>query len=277
MRADLHIHTTASDGCWTPERLLEESKKVGLEFLAVTDHDSVDNLALTAQLAKEEGLHFLPGVEISCTLEGELFHILGLGVDYRHAGLAELLASNRELMAQKDDESIKTLISRGYPLDYAHYQNYEYDPARGGWKALNFLIDQGICTGPGDFFSKLFAQEPVPFPVFPHPEKVMKVIKEAGGVAILAHPGGNLGGDLNKPNHQLAETLSHFLEIGIEGLECYHPSHTPAVIEACLNFCRKNRLLISGGSDCHGEIIPSRKLGQPFLTTNQLNLGYLMK
>jgi len=276
MRVDLHIHTTASDGCWTPERLIQESLKIGLDILAVTDHDSVDSLTSVTNLARANGLRLVTGTEISCTLGGELFHILGLGIDFTNPALTQLLASNTALMEQKDDDSVKNLIQRGYCLDFREYQDYRYDLTRGGWKALNFLIDKSICTGPADFFSKLFAQEPVPFPIFPHPEEVLKIIKKAGGLAILAHPGGNLGGDLTKQNHQIEATLALFLEMGLDGLECYHPSHSPAVTQICLEWCQRNRRLISGGSDCHGEIIPSRRLGQPVLTADLLQLGDLL-
>lgn len=278
MKIDLHIHTVASDGCWTPQKLLEEICGAHISAFAVTDHDSTDSIAPTAALAWEASLSFLPGVEISTTFHGALYHILGYGIDYLNQDLELFLAHNRRLMNQKDDDSIKLLIDQGYSINIEEYLQYQNDPVRGGWKALNFLVDAGLCRDAGDFFSSLFSGDfSVPFPIFPSPADVIAVIKKAGGIPILAHPGGNFGGDLNKSNHNLELTLEQFMEQGIEGLECYHPSHDRQVTEDCLQWCRRNRLFITGGSDCHGEFIARRKLGSPVLHLNNLNLGRLVE
>ncbi len=156
MRCDLHIHTTASDGTWTTERLIREIKDSGIQIFAVTDHDSTANVTAAQKLAREAGLRFVPGVEISATLEGKLFHILGYGIDPANLSLRQLLSHNTEIMMKKDDDSIKTLIEEGYAIDFESYLVYEKDAERGGWKALNFLIDAGLCRDAGDFFSRLF-------------------------------------------------------------------------------------------------------------------------
>ena len=91
MRVDLHIHTTASDGTWTPAELVEQALAVGLGALAVTDHDSVANVAEAAALAREVGLRFLPAAEICSTKEDLSFHILGYGIDITNKRLLELL------------------------------------------------------------------------------------------------------------------------------------------------------------------------------------------
>lgn len=278
MRIDLHIHTTASDGCWTPQRLVEEISGARIKTFSVTDHDSTDSIAQTAELACDMGLAFLAGVEISSTLNGSLYHILGYGLDCHNQELGLFLAQNRRLMEKKDDDSIKLLIDQGYSLNFQEYLAYKNDPARGGWKALNYLIDAGLCRDAGDFFRTLFSGDYcVPFPIFPSPAEVIAVIKKAGGIPILAHPGGNFGGDLNKSNHNLDQTLEQFLQQGIEGIECYHPSHDGEMTRDCLQWCHRNGLLITGGSDCHGKFIARRKLGCPALTTAELFLGSLMQ
>ncbi|MCR4442657.1 MAG: PHP domain-containing protein [Peptococcaceae bacterium] len=271
MRADLHIHTTASDGSWTPGMLVGALKKKGISMFSVTDHDSVSNLSETQELAREEGLCFIPGVEISTSVQGNLFHILGYGIDPANRRLNELLQHNTDLMNKKDDDSIRTLIKQGYRLDFEKYRNYRDDGTRGGWKALNFLIDEGLCKDAGDFFTNLFTEKyRLEFPVFPPPEEVIKTVTEAGGVPFLAHPAGNLHKRLNLP-----EVLEHFTQLGITGIECWHPEHDREEVNFCLDWCRKGRLDISGGSDCHGVFIKTRQLGNPQVFLEQLKLDRL--
>jgi len=271
MRADLHIHTTASDGSWTPGALVDELKKKGISMFAVTDHDSVSNLKKTQELARKEGLYFIPAVEISATFQGQLFHILGYGIDPADPGLTELLRHNTELMNKKDDDSIRTLIAQGYQIDFEKYKNYKDDGSRGGWKALNFLIDEGFCKDPKDFFKNLFNDKyNLGFPVFPSPQEVIKTVAGAGGVAFLAHPAGGLQRKLD-----LSEVLESFTQMGIAGIECWHPEHDREETDYCLDWCMNNRLDISGGSDSHGVFIKTRQLGVPQIFLEQLRLDSL--
>jgi len=272
MKVDLHIHTNASDGRWTPERLIAELKNTGIGLFSVTDHDTVANIAPAAKLAAEAGLRFIPGVEISATLRGRLYHILGYGIDPENAGLLDLLRYNDALMVKNDDKSIKRLIELGYEIDYSAYLAYENDTTRGGWKALNFLIDVGLCADMGEFFSKLFKDEPAPYPVFPHPEAIIPTIIGAGGIPVLAHPGGSVN-----RNSNLEKALAIFTELGIEGLESFHPEHDAEKTQTCLKWAAKNGIEITGGSDCHGGFIASRRLGWPDILYDQLRMRRLVE
>lgn len=275
-KTDLHIHTTASDGCWTPEQLIKELQNKQITTFSITDHDSVENIIQTKDLAEQAKLTFIPGVEISTTYQGRLYHLLGYGIDPKNPQLHQFLIKNRELMDKKDDDSIKILIKEGHCLDFNEYVNYHNDSTRGGWKALNFLIDKGICQDASDFFRRLFHQQhKVPFPIFPEPQEAISVIKKAGGIAVIAHPGGNFGGNLHQVNCEIGKTLKQFRELEIDGIECYHPDHNKEVVCTCREYCQKNDLLITGGSDCHGEFIPRRSLGMPEICLSQLSLGQL--
>ena len=121
MKIDLHIHTTASDGTWTPEELLTEAKKVGLGALAVTDHDSVGNVLATQQLARVAGLKFLTGVELNSTKAGLNFHVLGYGLDIENKALQELMANNIQLLEDVDVGSIALLEKEGWPVSVAEF------------------------------------------------------------------------------------------------------------------------------------------------------------
>ena len=269
MRADLHIHTVASDGCWTPERVVTEVQARSIGLFAIADHDSVASLPRAEVLALEAGLAFLPGVEISACLNGHLFHVLAYGFDLRNSTLTSLLRENRAKLDQANEDTIHGLIAAGYEIDMDDYTAYDYDHTRGGWKALNFLIDRGFCTDVRDYFRNLAAHKPARQPPFPHPAEVMVAIREAGGVPVLAHPGLSL-----RHTGVTERALRPFLDFGLAGLECYSHYHDGATTRFCLDWCIRRDLIITGGSDCHGGFV-GRELGVPAVDTTDLRLGEL--
>jgi len=269
MRADLHIHTTASDGCWPPERVVAEVAARSIGIFAIADHDTVANVPATETLARESGLAFLRGVELSTSMNGRMFHVLAYGFDLASPALSALLRENRGRMAQYNEDIIHGLIEAGYPIDATDYAAYEHDPIRGGWKGLNFLIDQGLCTGVRDFFDTLMAGLSLKMPAFPHPAEAVTVIREASGLPILAHPGSSL-----RYAGVTAESLRPFLQFGIAGMECYSQYHDEATTRFCLDWCARHDLLVTGGSDCHGGFV-GRELGVPIVDSADLRLGEL--
>ncbi len=272
MRADLHVHTTASDGTWTPEEVIEHVWAAGIGLFAVADHDTLEGALSVADLVRRtpHAPAFLPGVEISTALDGTLVHILGYGVRPDDPPLAALLRANRERLEWVNEETLRRMARAGYPVDLDAYAAYQNDPRRGGWKGLNFLIDSGLCRDVGDFFERIFV-DPVrpPMPDFPHPAEAIARIREAGGVPILAHPGGTFR------NRPIEEVLAPFLEFGIAGVECHSPYHSPETTARCRAFCARHGLLVTGGSDCHGEFVAGRHLGLPPITVDDLHLGPL--
>ena len=271
MRVDLHIHTTASDGCWSPEQVVSHVLEEGIGLFAVTDHDSVANVGQSQSLAREADLAFLTGVEISASFDGRLAHILGYGIDIHNKALCELLESNYGLLSGYNDESIRQLAAAGVPLDLQDYARYERDPARGGWKSLDYLIDQGLCKNVDDFFRRIDVTIDVPLPRFPHPTRVAEVIRGAGGVPVLAHPG-----NMVRDGSTTRDVLTWVLDFEVSGLECYSSYHDETFTQACLGFCDQHDLLITGGSDCHGGFV-GRPLGIPVVDTDLLELGELVQ
>ena len=268
MRADLHIHTTASDGCWPPERLVTEVKARAIGLFAVADHDAVGSIGPAEALAREEGLAFLRGVEVSASLDGLAFHILAYGIDPENAALGAMLRDNRAEMQRYNEYILHYLIASGREIDMDDYATYEYNITRGGWKVITFLIDRGFCSGVGDYFRDLLADLPAWRFSFPHPAQVIDTIRGAGGVPILAHPGAGLGPGATD------EALEPFLECGIAGLECYSYAHDAALTRFYLAWCARHDLLVTGGSDSHGGFA-GRELGVPVVDTGDLRLGEL--
>jgi predicted metal-dependent phosphoesterase TrpH len=180
-----------------------------------------------------------------------------------------MLAENEAKMESVDRQSIQKLIDRGHEISFEAYEAYEDDPSRGGWKALNFFIDRGICRDVDDFFGHVFTGEmALDMPTFAEPGEAATAIRRAGGVAICAHPGHSArkGG---------LALLDRLIERGIAGLECYSPYHDRATTDRLIRYCRERDLLITAGSDTHGGFA-GRALGQPEAYAHDLNLGPLL-
>lgn len=270
IKADLHMHTTASDGTWTPKKLITNLINAQIQVFAVTDHDSTANLDEVEILARENSLYFIPGVEINTTYQNHNYHILGLGIDRTNTALQTLIKSNNELLQNKDFSIIESLEKKTPLVTRDEFKNYVHNPERGGWKTLNYLIDKGICANFREFL-KLFEEDGNAFDtaVFPSPAEAVRTISNAGGYAILAHPGAGFY------NPDYKGMIKDLMAAGIMGIECFHPENSEEITEYSLNICRENNLLITGGSDCHGDFVPTRRLGHPNVLLSDLRLGSL--
>lgn len=272
IKVDLHLHTTASDGTWGPERLVGELVEKGISIFSVTDHNSIDNVKIISALAEASNLTIIPGVEVDVSYNSRSYHMLGYGIDIENQALLLILKMNRELMEEKDDESIQYLEDSGFNVSLEDYKSYVNDVEKGGWKALNYLIDRGFCTGPSDFF-KLFTSYGNPFDkmTFVSPGDAAEAIRAAGGIPVLAHPGASFyGGDFKS-------VVKLMMENGVMGIECFHPENSSEITDYCLDVCNKNNLLITGGSDCHGLFVPKRRIGLPDIRLGQLKIPELLE
>ena len=271
MRVDLHIHTNASDGCWSLQRVVEGVQSQGIGLFAIADHDTVAGIAAAEELAREAGVAFLPGVEVSTRLDGCVFHVLAYGFEQTNQALVASLRENQARGNRASEHVLTCLIDMGYPIDLDEYAAYSYDRARGGWKVLNFLIDRGFCADFGEYVNELMVDVPSDTAEFIGPAAAITAVRDAGGVPILAHPGASLRcAGLNE------KTLQPFLDRGIAGLECYSSYHDEATTRFCLDWCVQHDLLTSGGSDYHGGFV-GRELGVPMVEVADLRLGELLE
>lgn len=270
LRVDLHIHSTASDGQWSAQQLIDQIVATGIDLFSVTDHDTTRNVKEAGELAKEKGLAFLPGVEVTSKMNGAPVHILAYGLDLDNKSILEFLAANEKKMHEYNDSLIARLIDAGYDLDYAEYERYTWDRSRGGWKSLNFCIDKGLCHDVWSFFTELFVGElKIEFPDMNDLGDVIKTIEGAGGIPVWAHPGSLLVQGSIGWNKSLIEKM---IDRGIQGLECYTSQHNPIQTNICLECATEYDLLITGGSDSHGEFA-GRPLGLPKVYLYDLKLG----
>lgn len=266
IKVDLHIHTTASDGTWTPSELVDNILKAEIKAFAVTDHDCTSNINETAELARSKGLAFVPGVEINTKYKGRNYHILGLGIDPVNTELQVLLNKNRKMMYDLDYKSMEFLEKAHPEISVAEFQKYVHPSERGGWKALSYTIDKGLCASYKEFLKLFEDYNSFGELDFPSPKEAIAAIITAGGVPILAHPGAEFY------DSDYKSIVSSMIEEGIKGIECYHPNNSQEITEYCLDVCKSQGLLVTGGSDCHGTFNSKRYLGYPDVNLSQLKL-----
>jgi hypothetical protein len=275
MRVDLHLHTTASDGTFTPAEVIAEARAAGLGLIAVSDHDTTQHVLETETLARAAGLGFLRALELSSADGGLLLHVLAYGVDLDDAPLQAYARRNREAMDAVGVRCLESLAQRGFAVDLAAYAGYAHDPTRGGWRLINFLLDAGVCASVDDFFRRLFPGRLAEvFPEYPLPAEAIARIRGAGGTPILAHPWGSTRALAPEEREALLEEL---VGLGLAGLECHSSYHRGEETRRARDFCERRGLLITGGSDCHGRFTPERHVGQPAVTLADLRLGGLLE
>lgn len=270
-KIDLHLHSTASDGTWTPLEAVQAAKAAGLAMMALTDHDSVANVVEAETYAQEAGIKYLRGVEICTTENGHCYHVLSYGLDITNKGLQELLAYNNYLLEQKDENSIQKLVDLGWPVSLEEFRHYSYDRRRGGWRSLAYLEDKNLCKDIKDFFARIFTEENgLCFPTFGGIKETIDLIHNAGGVAILAHAAS----DFHGPG--LEETLAELGAYAFDGFECYHTGHSAEDTAKLVEYCRQHHLMRTGGSDCHGALVASRVIGEPTIYAENIFLPGLV-
>lgn len=265
-KVDMHMHTCASDGTWDVWELKEQLIKNNINIFSITDHDSVDNVKKMQDIiTPSDNLLFIPGTELSADYQGREYHLTLYNYDIENKYLLELINCTNQNKLNSNKEYIATIAANKYDnISLEDYEKYEYDRKRGGWKSANYMIDKGIHKdvvthlrdlGKSGLKAKLR-----------NADEVIEIAKKSGGKIFLAHP------SYHYISYRMPEDeLKFWLELGIDGIECYSPYNGDSV-KYYKEFCTKNNLMISGGSDCHGNFIPSRKLGVPHAELDDLNL-----
>ena len=250
LRADLHAHSNVSDGVLPPEKLVERAAEHGVELFALTDHDEVAGLVDAAAAARRVGLPFVPGVEVSVTWGDTTIHVVGLGVDYLGGQLEARLGAVRSGRIRRAQEMGEQLARAGIDGAYEGALAYAGNPemiARTHF--ARYLVDTGHCRDVRDVFTR-FLVEGKPGYV-PHAwaalHEAVDMIRDAGGVAIVAHPGRYRLSAL-----ALHELLSEFKAFGGTGIEVATSNHTEREMERFAELAREFGFEASGGSDFHG-------------------------
>lgn len=249
---DLHIHSTASDGVLTPSEVISQALQLGLEAVALTDHDTVAGVAEAVAAATRTGPEVVPGVEISSEGSWGDLHFLGYYVDVENRALLECLQAMLGARLTRAEQMVERLAGLGMPLDWDEVRGLAAGESVGRPHVARALLGRGYVTSTGEAFDRYIGRDgPAYVPRLRlTPAEVIELIRQAGGVPVLAHPAGS--GALG--------AVPEFASLGLRGLEVYYPSHSPEQVQALLGLCQRHRLLVTGGSDFHS---PEHAEGAP--------------
>lgn len=250
MLTDLHIHSYYSDGTMSPQEIVEEAKNRGLEIISITDHDVLDSYEEVKAEAEKEGIIVVRGVEIDSIFEGHLVHLLAYKFNDNEDFFA-LVNRAKEQLLETSIELIRRMEKEYENISLEDYNSYEYDRRKGGWKGIHYLFDKNITEGLFDGM-KLYGKYECGHEKFDFPtvKEVCDITHNAGGYVVLAHPCNYYK---DKTREEILEKLEILKSDGIDGVECYYPANSDLMTETCLEFCRKNDLIITAGSDSHGD------------------------
>jgi 3',5'-nucleoside bisphosphate phosphatase len=252
---DLHSHSLASDGQYPAAQVAEQAAAGGVAVWALTDHDTLAGLEPAAAAARHHGLRFVPGIELSCFLDGQEIHVLGHFVDPTHPALKrfeDLLAVNRR---ERMGKIIALLAGLGIRVTEADIEKYSGGKTLGRPHVARALVDLGAVSTVREAFDLYLAEGKPAFVQryrMQAPEAV-ELIRNGGGVATLAHPG---------VSRMERGHLMRLRDMGLGGVEVHHSDHNPSVREKYLRIAEELDLVPTAGSDYHGEAVaPDRKLG----------------
>ena len=272
MSIDLHTHTNYSDGTLSPAELVNLSIEKKIEVIAITDHDEVGAIQPAIQYATNLPIKIVAGVELSIEYDlpdnGHL-HILGLFIDHQNK---ELIMELEQLKLARYDR-IKQMVEKINALDYEiDFKELEYKIGQGSAgrpHLARMLIEKGIVKNISEAFSKFLSKgKPAHIPKKKLPaQSAIDLIHTAGGLAIIAHP-FSLG---YSTYPEMGREILKLKAMGLDGLEVYYTSHNRYLTKWLLEFARTNDLLISGGSDFHGQTRSDIHLGSG---SGNLNIPY---
>ena len=257
-RVDLHCHTTASDGGLSPTDLVAQAASLGIEVLAITDHDTTEGVPEALAEAQRQGITVVPGVEISAVSGREEIHLLGYFVDPENVELQTLLSRAREARRVRAKEMLDRLTKLGLPVEWDRLIEVSGGSSSiGRPHVATTLLEAGHVSSYDEAFD-LWIGRGGPAYVERYklsPQEAVSLLKRGGGLPVLAHPYiYSRNGE-----RKLALDLKHWLpllrEAGLEGIEVYYPNYPASARRQLLAQAVKHGLLITGGSDFHGGVL----------------------
>jgi predicted metal-dependent phosphoesterase TrpH len=265
---DLHCHTTASDGLLPPAELVAHAAAVGLETIAVTDHDTVSGIQPAMDAAQHFDLEVVPGVEINTDVPTGEVHILGyfLNDGWRDAELGGLLSRIEQGRIVRARTMVKRLVSLGVPLSFQDVQDMAGGEIIGRLHVAQALVKAGHVATRREAFDRYIGRHgPAYAPRFKlTPADACRAIVGAGGLPSLAHPLGDVIDDVDGLAG-LEVRLAELCEAGLVGMEVYYPRHTAQMIARLLALTRRFGLVPTGGSDYHGPMPEKAELGSIYV------------
>ncbi len=260
---DLHCHTSASDGALEPSELVKRAAHLALRIIAITDHDTVAGVPAALEAGKGDNLEVIPGVEINTDVPGSEAHVLGYFVDYRQEAFSAELARLREGRLARAREMVERLAALGAPISLVRVLQIARDGSVGRPHVAQALMEAGHVSTFGEAFDRFIGRNS---PAYVErmkftPAQACQLIRQAGGVPVLAHPVifdafGNVNGPL-----PLETMLPELQDAGLQGLEVYYPAYDARTTEYLMGLARRFGLLLTGGTDFHGRQLDRIDLG----------------
>ena len=260
---DLHTHSTFSDGSDAPEKLPRIGRSAGLTAMALTDHDNMGGVPEFLDACRQEGITGISGVEISAALDekygaNSTLHILGYGLDADNEQVLELLERVLDGRAWRNEQIMERLKDLGVELDWEEVEACAEEDVIGRPHIAQAMVDREYVSTLQEAFDRFLAKDA---PAYVdryrlYPNEAINMINGAGGLTFIAHPFTWIDDE-----RRLEAELAVLKEMGIAGIEVYHSDHNEEQVVALLRIASKLKLMISGGSDYHGECKPLIKLG----------------
>jgi 3',5'-nucleoside bisphosphate phosphatase len=246
--ADLHLHTTASDGRLTPRELVARVAAAGVTVMAATDHDTTASVGEVRRLAAEQGVEAIAGIEVTAVEDGRDVHILGYFIVHDDPVLGEFLALQRRRRIARVEAIASRLQALGLPIDIASLLSEaqrETGRSIGRPQVARAMIAAGHVRDTAEAFDRWLASDRPGFVARegPSPETVIATLHAAGGLASLAHPGKT----------RIDARIAALREAGLDAIEAFHSDHDESTRERYVQMARTLGCLITGGSDFHGD------------------------
>ena len=264
-RADLHIHSFFSDCKFSPVSILEKAKKMEINAISITDHDSVYGVSVAIENCKKYGVEVIPGIEFSCDFNQKEVHILGYFIDIDNKILNEYIQNFKKTRIVRIKKMIEKLNKLGCELDVNGFiDSIPGNVSIGRPHLAEAMVKKGFVKNYMEAFVLYIGDGKPAYEKKENPDinEIIKLISKINGISFVAHPGKNIS----------INTLKEIVKFGINGIEIYHPSHSPDDTKIFLDFSNENNLLVCGGSDFHGVIKADYKnLGKYFVDKQELD------
>ena len=256
MKVDLHIHSIYSDSSRSPEEIVALAKKRNVGLLSICDHATIGAYSVLPEICRDNGMNYVLGVELEILWKGESLHMLAYNFDPNDAQMKTFMDKQYRAI---ECEYIVYNMMQDYPqMSLEEYRHFAYPKEKGGWKYLYYAVEKGAAKTYEEANETIYSRYGMPNHLSDFGEcnisDFCEMVKRAGGVPVLAHPGylyeRNPGG--------FASMLGEMRGCGLGGIECYYPSHTKDATDIFVQFCQENDMRITGGCDCHGEFNKSK-------------------
>lgn len=243
-KADLHLHTTYSDGALTPHNLLVAAARAGLTIISITDHDNTGALSEAAELGSTLGIEIIAGVELSTTVDAQDIHLLAYFIDPGNATLQEHLALFREERRHRAERIVQKLHQLKLPLPFESVLARAGNASIGRPHIAAALVDEALVDSYQAAFARYlgFGKPAYERKYQVPPREAIRMVADAGGLSFIAHPGNSID----------ERVLLALIKEGVDGIEVVHPSHSGEREGYYRGIAEEYFLLTSGGSDFHG-------------------------